>query len=190
MSRALRYGVTAIVSFLLGSASFIAVAGNGAFLTWVDDPVVYTCVHKESGGVRVVESTTACKTGEIALSWNKQGPVGPAGPAGPAGETGPAGPQGPEGPQGPPGPAGTAQTAVVSKSVTVSGSLTAIQANCPADHLVLGGGYNVPTNVKVFRSGPAEVSGAWSAWLVVAATTDGLTGNVTAYAVCSPTTAP
>lgn len=223
MSRALRYGVTAIVSFFLGSVSLIALAGNGVVLTWTEDPVVYTCVHKESGAVRVVGSSDVCKAGELALSWSKQGPAGPAGPAGepgpagpagaqgdvgPAGaqgEPGPAGPQGeqgepgPQGPQGeqgepgptgPAGPAGTTQTVVASRSVTVGASMTAVQADCPAGHLVLGGGYNAAGNVRIFRSGPAEVLSVWRAWLVVAATTDSLTGNVTAYAVCSPTATP
>ena len=56
--------------------------------------VIYGCIGKETGRLRVVSSPTNCKRSEIPIFWNKVGPQG---------EQGPVGPQGPEGPQGPAG---------------------------------------------------------------------------------------
>lgn len=80
-----------------------------------NDTTINACVHKESRGVRIVDSPADCRATETAVSWNQQGqpgPAGPQGPAGPAGPQGPAGPPGPKGdtgavgPQGATGPAG------------------------------------------------------------------------------------
>src|SRR2546423_3093195 len=77
--------------------------------------VIFACVKKHGGGLRVVGNPGACRRGEAALSWNVQGPagargatgaagpVGPVGPAGSAGAAGPAGARGATGPQGAPG---------------------------------------------------------------------------------------
>src|ERR671936_151916 len=94
----------------------------------VTNGVIYACMKRAGGRVRIVSGPGQCRRGERAISWNVAGPrgatgptgaTGPAGrqgPSGPAGErgprgadgargaTGPAGPAGPAGPQGPPGP--------------------------------------------------------------------------------------
>jgi hypothetical protein len=73
--------------------------------------VIEACYAKSTGAVRIVVNSAGCKSGEVAISWNQQGPQGPMGSTGPAGATGPAGstgPQGPEGPVGATGPAGPA----------------------------------------------------------------------------------
>jgi len=108
-------------------ATFLAAVMAGAILGGIavaqttGAPPINACVHKETGAVRIVGSTSECRAQETALTWNVQGPPGPIGPAGapgspgdegPAGPEGPPGvpgaqgPEGPEGPEGPPGPAG------------------------------------------------------------------------------------
>lgn len=55
------------------------------------DDVIYGCVSKGSGLLRVVNKPGWCRRHEEPLSWNKAGPQGPAGVPGPIGEPGPAG---------------------------------------------------------------------------------------------------
>ncbi len=74
----------------------------------------FGCVRNSTGAIRIVDSGTACQTGEHKIHWNQKGPRGPQGipgPQGPQGDRGPQGnrgPQGPTGPQGPQGPQGPA----------------------------------------------------------------------------------
>ncbi len=56
--------------------------------------VIYACITKSTGQIRIVSTATQCKSNEASISWNIAGQPGPEGPAGPAG---PAGPQGPAG---------------------------------------------------------------------------------------------
>jgi hypothetical protein len=68
--------------------------------------VIFACAKKHGGGLRVVANPSACRRGEVALSWNVQGPAGARGATGPAGPAGPAGARGPAGATGPQGVAG------------------------------------------------------------------------------------
>jgi len=67
-----------------------------------NNAVIYACVKKKDGRMRVVAAAASCRRNERPLVWNAQGPAGPAGPAGAVGQAGPTGPT------GAPGPAGTA----------------------------------------------------------------------------------
>jgi hypothetical protein len=76
------------------------------------DDIIYGCINKTNGLLRVVDSPDNCLVPEIAIYWNKVGPQGPQGEQGPKGDKGDKGdigprglpgPQGSEGPQGPPG---------------------------------------------------------------------------------------
>ena len=82
-----------------------------------DAQVIYGCVGKIGGVLRVVSGPSHCiKDLETAISWNISGPIGqpgPQGPPGPAGAIGPTGPAGPQGPQGATGPQGSAGTSIV-----------------------------------------------------------------------------
>ena len=69
--------------------------------------VIYSCVRKANGRLRVVAGPGSCRRDEQPLSWNSHGPAGPAGPTGPAGDRGPTGVEGSQGPQGLPGLQGT-----------------------------------------------------------------------------------
>ena len=82
--------------------------------------VLEACINGGNGGMRLVDSSTACHNNETRVSWDITGPAGPpgptgatgatgaTGPAGPAGATGAAGPAGPQGSIGATGPAGPA----------------------------------------------------------------------------------
>jgi len=83
--------------------------------------VIHACAHNGTGDLRVVASSSECKSDEHFLSWDEKGPVGPAGPKGDAGATGPAGaagPAGPAGPTGPQGPAGAPGTGAIPANLT------------------------------------------------------------------------
>jgi hypothetical protein len=66
--------------------------------------VLYACVKKGNGDLRLVRPGEHCRHHEYRVKWNVKGPEGPEGPAGPAGPEGPTGPPGPSGatPTGPP----------------------------------------------------------------------------------------
>src|SRR5262245_8873823 len=70
--------------------------------------VIFACITRETGSIRIVSTAGQCKSNEAAISWNQVGPQGPAGPTGAPGPTGTAGPAGPAGLAGATGPAGPA----------------------------------------------------------------------------------
>jgi hypothetical protein len=47
--------------------------------------VLYACVNKSTGAVRIVSQSTKCAATEYATHWNVTGATGPAGPQGPPG---------------------------------------------------------------------------------------------------------
>ncbi len=73
---------------------FIAVGVIVSFLvvtslqSYAED-LIYGCINKTNGKLRVVGSPTECKQPEIEIFWNK---VGPEGPKGDSGDIGPQGP--------------------------------------------------------------------------------------------------
>ena len=71
------------------AALSLAVIGTGAVgvpaSVAADTDMVYACVKKSNGEVRIVTETKKCKSGWVKISWNVTGPVGPAGPVGPVG---------------------------------------------------------------------------------------------------------
>lgn len=95
------------------SAAFAGPWFHGSTIGVVDG-VIYTCVERHEGRIRVVNPTTRCRADETMVSWTQkgsstaglQGPMGPQGPAGADGATGPQGPAGPQGPMGLTGPQG------------------------------------------------------------------------------------
>ena len=92
-----------LVRFLLplallaaAGAAVAAVGGGGRSST----ETINACASKSSGRLRVVSSSTSCRSYERRLTWNVRGPQGAPGPQGPAGETGATGPAGPQGERG------------------------------------------------------------------------------------------
>ena len=80
-------------------AAGVALAANGSPHKRANG-VIYSCVQKANGRLRVVAGPGSCRRGEQPLSWNSHGPAGPAGPTGPAGDRGPTGPVGSPGAPG------------------------------------------------------------------------------------------
>src|SRR4051812_21897742 len=70
--------------------------------------VIYSCVKKKTGLVRIVAASASCRPGESSVAWNAQGARGADGAAGAAGPQGPAGPAGAAGGKGDTGAAGSA----------------------------------------------------------------------------------
>jgi hypothetical protein len=91
-----------------------------------------------------------------------KGRVGPQGPAGPRG---PAGPQGAPGPQGPSGTFGTVTTIEGSNEVLSPDSTETSLATCPANSVVVGGGWDASggdgADNGVSRNRPSQ-----NGWLV------------------------
>lgn len=50
-----------------------------------DGSKIHSCVQNVSGNLRIVDPGGDCKSNEVALDWNGQGPVGPPGAPGPSG---------------------------------------------------------------------------------------------------------
>ncbi len=77
---------------LLLVVACLAVLALAAVPCYGQNNVIYACITKSTGQIRIVSAASQCKSNEASISWNIAGQPGPAGPAGPSG---PAGPQGP-----------------------------------------------------------------------------------------------
>jgi hypothetical protein len=130
-----------------------------------------------------------------------QGATGAQGPAGPQGETGPMGPAGPQGPQGPPGPAGSgggsSGLAGYEKILNDTGQFPmedgegiAVVAECPADKLPVGGGFELRGQgelLTVLGSAPYDFDAI--GWRVSVRNNSGAAltrAQVRAYVLCAP----
>ncbi len=100
--------------FLLSSIiAMVVIAFSSATMAAKQQPqvlmsgsVIYGCYKENNGQLRIVSAANQCVQGEIAISWNMEGPPGPQGPQGPQGPKGDTGAAGPMGPQGPAGAVG------------------------------------------------------------------------------------
>lgn len=80
------FALTVIVLALVLTTHSIIKAAGGEIMA---------CVNNKSGAVRIVNFTGgACRSGETAIVWNKEGIQGPKGDKGDTGEQGSVGPQG------------------------------------------------------------------------------------------------
>ncbi|HUK95112.1 MAG TPA: lamin tail domain-containing protein [Gaiellaceae bacterium] len=101
---------------LLLLAALPLVVAAGAALAGQSKPhrakgVIFACVQRPGGRLRVVAGTGSCRRGEQPLAWNIQGPQGKPGPSGADGSQGPAGPSGAQGARGATGAGGPAGAA-------------------------------------------------------------------------------
>ena len=94
--------------------------------------VIHACAHNGTGDLRVVASSSECKSDEHFLSWDEKGPVGPAGPKGDAGASGPVGAAGPAGAAGAAGPKGATGATGPQGAVGATGATGATGAQGPA----------------------------------------------------------
>ncbi len=86
---------------LAGAATAVLVSAAAMATAAGDTPgTIEACRNIRHGLVRIVFDQNSCKSNEVRLSWDAQGPAGPAGPAGAPGQAGPAGPPGPKGDPG------------------------------------------------------------------------------------------
>jgi hypothetical protein len=74
------------VALLLATCAALATAGGIAYAAIPGpDGVISGCRHKQSGALRVIDSSESCNgSTEVALSWNQTGAEGPPGPPGPS----------------------------------------------------------------------------------------------------------
>jgi hypothetical protein len=70
-------------ALLLTTCAVLAGAGGIAYASIPGpDGVISGCRHKQSGALRVIDSSESCNSStEIALSWNQTGPRGAQGPS-------------------------------------------------------------------------------------------------------------
>ncbi len=100
--RSTRIATVAVVALIAAGA---AVAADATGLVGADG-VVHGCYQGEQGMLRVVAAGDECRTSELAIRWNEQGPQGEPGPAGLQGQQGSPGLPGPKGDKGDPGDPG------------------------------------------------------------------------------------
>ncbi|MGE0057490.1 MAG: hypothetical protein AB7T32_05860 [Dehalococcoidia bacterium] len=91
-------GIVAITGALVAVANAAIPGANGT---------IRGCYKTNTGDLRVVDESEACKNNETLLSWSQTGPQGPQGPQGE---------QGPQGPQGIPGPASNNSAAMATSA--------------------------------------------------------------------------
>jgi hypothetical protein len=90
-----------------GVAALLVVGGTALATIPGSDGTIKGCYTKGTGSLRVIDgSTSQCKAGEAALSWNQKGLKGDPGPQGPRGYDGQAGAAGADGLPGAQGPKG------------------------------------------------------------------------------------
>lgn len=134
-----RSGAVAALSVLIGltaQAAYAAIPDSGG--------VLHGCYNAVNGNTRIIDAAnSSCRTPEVAIQWNVQGPAGVAGPQGPVG---PAGPRGEKGDKGDTGPAGPATPITIyrvqgANVQTNLGNYGTSTATCNAGDKVLGGGH-------------------------------------------------
>ena len=66
----------------------LGVVAVGTVFAQSTTTVINGCVTNKTGALRIVSSSSTCKSGETAISWNQQGTQGPQGLQGQAGTNG------------------------------------------------------------------------------------------------------
>lgn len=118
--------------------------GGVAHATVPDADGVYTgCYVRTTGALRVIDYPAGqrCRSNELTVTWNRQGPTGSPGPTGsqgPQGGQGPQGTQGVQGVQGPPGVSGYRRVAV--RDTCPVHAVCQNLAVCDQDEVPTGGG--------------------------------------------------
>ncbi|MFG2113619.1 collagen-like protein, partial [Streptomyces sp. NPDC048718] len=110
-----------------------------------------------------------------------QGFQGVQGDTGAQGTQGFQGAQGAQGFQGDTGAQGVQGTTFGPSHVVTGPSATTSVATCPTGEMLLGGGYSGPITGTVYESSPTANGTGWQA-------SGNALSDVTAYAICAPTT--
>ena len=69
-------------TFVVSMLATLAVATSTAF---AQTPTIIRSCVTQTGTIRIISSSQACRSNETLLTWNQQGPTGPQGPQGPRG---------------------------------------------------------------------------------------------------------
>ena len=150
--------IAAIVSAVVGAASGTAT-------------IFVTSKNIKNGTIQTVDISAKAKRALRGYT----GPRGPMGLPGPVGQRGPQGPQGAQGPIRPQGPQGFPGTSVsysdwVSQEATVPvNESRSVEAVCPIDTFVVGGGYTRSGTGMLVSSDsyPIRTVDGREAWYVV-----------------------
>src|SRR5436190_861375 len=116
----------------------LAAGGSLVLANNASADVISGCYSKSTGSVRIVVDVGACKSGEVGITWNSQGPAGLPGPAGPAGPTGTPGAVGPMGPGGATGAAGAVGPAGAAGAMGPTGATGPYPTTLPAGQTLTG----------------------------------------------------
>jgi hypothetical protein len=184
-----------VTRLLLIALGILATSSAAAFATAQvigGNGVIQGCYRTSEddrkGELRVVSDPASCKTSELPLSWNVQGPKGDTGDTGPQG---PLGAQGPQGPLGPPGPQGQSGAATSYRYVFAEAAAgTPAFAFCAPGEKVTGGGGGTTANesgliqnhpvsdaIGTFAFGTSAIG-----WKVAA---ESFAGPVVAFVICA-----
>lgn len=120
-----------------------AAAGVGYAAIPSTDGVIHGCYQETAGNLRVIDADAGqgCRTGEIAMSFNREGPAGPQGATGVPGATGATGDTGPPGEPGPPGISGIERPHETSESN--SDSPKTVVVYCPYGKQAISTGFDI-----------------------------------------------
>lgn len=100
LTRLLRHIRKNVIAYL---ALFVALgAGGGYAVAASNNKTITVCADKKTGLLHL-KTRGRCKSSQMRVSWNQQGPQGLQGPPGPQGSQGSQGVQGAQGSQGPAG---------------------------------------------------------------------------------------
>jgi hypothetical protein len=74
-----------IIAFCLGVLTIFVI--QKVFAQNVNPQLIYACIQKQTGNVRIVSINIQCRPDENSINWGMQGPPGPQGPAGSTGNS-------------------------------------------------------------------------------------------------------
>ena len=159
---------TGVAMLVLAGAAFAGITA----LTAAE--VITACKSETSGQVRLVDDASQCRSQEVAVSWNTEGPQGPPGPPGPPGV---------------PGPGGTGLSKL--EYVTAgpdTAAQQAVEAVCGQNLYVVGGAVRnraVPGTIRASHPSDGTGTGARGSrgWYGVVV---GGSGPFSVYAICAP----
>jgi hypothetical protein len=148
-------------AFIAGIVAAVISAGSATAA------FIVTSANIKNGTIQLVDMSAKAKR---ALK-GQQGPEGPAGELGPRGEQGQRGEHGLQGEQGPPGTSPHYSNAYSEQRIVPAGSFGFVNAICPPDTIVVGGGYateNVGTaKLMPTNAYPVTMGDGRKAWYVV-----------------------
>ena len=149
---------TALAVLLLAGAAYAGITVLTA------SEVITACKTVMGGTVRLVDDASDCRSREVAVSWNVEGPPGPPGPAG-----------------------GVSKLEYVTAGPDTAAQ-QAVEAVCGQNLYVVGGAVrNRPTPGTIRASHPSDGTGSGTrgsrGWYGVVA---GGSGPFSVYAICAP----